>query len=276
MSVYPALPARRMAYDRDGSVGFRHKEGDSVITILSGAQLEAINDEKDISYYDPNTGADYINVGFVFPELRDLVAYFAFIESGWHSSRTLKTSVDSTNGFDGTWVDQGSFTNSAGTQPGYRSGIVTLGSPITGIKAVKFGAGFSANAARYNTIHLYGEIASGQTPDRLRLWHPTLDEEIDGNYFNFNDVAQGSSSTKDFRVKNNSDTLTANTITLSLEALTDASPSMVDDFSLSTISISTLAAGSVSSVLTLTRNTASDAALSLWSPRIVISAETWT
>lgn len=277
--TYPDVPGHRMAYDRDGSAG-AIVETSGGVTSLSGGDMVTINDEA--SGYvamSPSTKS----LAIIFPELRDVVGYAAVYESTDGSApSTVYTSVDTTNGYDGTWVNRGTFVNTT-----IGAGLRTIQSVTwSGIKAVRFhGAGGNFGGSnRFLAIHVFGTPASGQNPNRLRLWHPTLDQEITGAYFDWGDVPRSTALTKQFRVKNNSSTLTANSVALTREALTDTSPTNVSAHEFSTdgvnyagtVNIGNLAPGAISSVLTMRRTTPSTAVLSLWWARIVASASSWT
>jgi hypothetical protein len=188
---------------------------------------------------------------------------------------------------DGTWttivnpfirarVDTGGITQ-------YRSAIQTISA--LGVKALRFNtnAGGAQNT-KPAIVHLYGKIASGQTT-YLKIWHPTLDQEIGAATFDWSDVPRGSSADKTFRIKNTHGTLTANSIVVSLEALTDTTPSVPGNFTLSnenppvtfaaTINIGNLAPGAISGVKTVRRSTPSNAGLSVWALRMLAIAGSW-
>jgi hypothetical protein len=119
--------------------------------------------------------------------------------------------------------------------------------------------------------------------DRLEIWHPTLDQRVDGAFFDWGDTPRGSTQDRVFRVKNRSDIYTANTITVALEALTDTSPSYAGSFLFSTggsftnvVSIGTLYPGAVSGTITVRRATPANAVLSTWMARVSATATSWT
>ena len=275
---YPDVPGPRLAYDRDGSIGFYNDGG--VISLMSPSDLATINDES-TSQIGDNTTRVY---GLIFPELRDLKGYYFSSSSGGDEPiRAVETSVNTTNGIDGTWVSRigGSAVQSYGpVVPDYR--IITS---VTwdGIKGIRWTAGRAQRAA-----HFFGNITAGETPDRLRLWHPTLNQALDdsavspdGAYFDWGNVPQGTTQDRTFRVKNNSSTKTASTITVSLESLTPAGTPDVHTLSDggsfgSTVSIASLAPGAISGVLTLRRTTPTGATLGVWVSRIIAAATTWT
>lgn len=279
---YPDVPGLRMAYDRDGSVGF-YINPSNVITQLSTTNLQNLNDESDSTTYsagEPFSGSTH-RFGIIFPELRDLVGYY--ISAGANNVFAMESSADTTNGFDGAWTTAvNPFIEVSTTHPGDRSSIQTLS--LTSKKAIRVTWTSPQNTATWKAWHLYGTISTGQSPDRLRIWHPTNDAEVTGAFFDFSEVARGTNQTKQFRVKNNSSTLTANSIALTLEARTDANPTLIGQFQLSTdnstfassINIGNLAPGAISSVLYIKDTAASNAALSLWDVRVNTVATSWT
>jgi hypothetical protein len=274
MPNYPALPDHRMAYDRDGTIGFQIDLDTNTVAQLSTAELQTINNEA-MDWVSARNHASHASyTGLIFPEHRDITAYF-LANNGGAIANDLRTSPDTTTGLDGTWTSRipSYIPTQTIVSPGYRNAIQVVS--WTGIKALRFTAGaFFDNDSIY-ALHLYGNISTGETPDRLRLWHPTLDQEVDGDYFNWNDIQRGSSGTKQFRVKNNSSTLTASAITVAVEALTDTSPTVVGQHSLDISSIASLAPGVISSVITLTRTTPLNAILSIWAARVVAAAGSW-
>lgn len=283
---YPDAPSWRMAYDRDGTQVFQINNA-NVITQLTSTQIIALNDESNSS----TTGAGY-NTGtgslvWIFPELRDLDAFLAISLTGSFSpdSFSVRVSSDTTNGLDGTWTTINStIPAKAEIKPLYRTGIVS--STQLGIRAVKMVAGANgANEWIASAVHLYGEPAPGENPNRLALWHPTLDERVTPAYFDWGNVPRSSSADRLFRVKNLSASLTANSVRVAMESHTDTTPSVVGQHTLShaggsflaQVNIGTLAPGAISTPVTLRRVTPSNAVLSLWTFRVFAESTTgWT
>ena len=277
---YPDVPSNRMAYDRDGTQCYLIA-GDSTISQLTSPQLVALNDENS----GTSVGAAAYLV-FFFPERRDMVAWWMDFNALAFPSMAFEVSTNTTNGLDGTWTQIG------GTPPGgsyqfpstapyYRQGII--GATALGVKAVRFKTGW-AGSGGVETVHLYGNASAGQNPNRLAIWHPTTDAHVTGAYFDWGDVPRSSSQDRTFRVKNMSSTLNAIGIGLGLEALTDTSPSVPGQHTLSsdgttfaaTLSISDLAPGGISPVLFLRRVTPTNAVLSVWALRLFAQATSWT
>lgn len=112
------------------------------------------------------------------------------------------------------------------------------------------------------------------------FWHPTLDQAIASNHFDWGDAPQTSSADKTFRVKNTSAEEDALSVTFTFD--TDPDPSIVDDFLVSrdgslfeatAILNDGLDAGEVSDVLTVRRNTPSDSPFGAWAVDIIATPE---
>lgn len=277
---YPDVPAPRMPYDRDGTIGFRITSG-GVISQMSSADLININNETSDATTLTN-GYD----GIIFPQLRDIAGWLLIGGNTSNVIGTLQTSANTTNGQDGTWTTRVTSPSSPTAMlPNYRSVIQLLS--VTGVKAVRWSQ--ASNGCTYQAIHFYGTIAASQTPDRLRIWHPTLDEPLDENtsadgaYLDWGDVPRNGTQDRTLRIKNNSGTLTANSINITSQALTDASPSVPPQFTFSnggafgtTLAIGNLSPGQISGVITVRRTTLSNAALGLWAFRSVAEATSWS
>lgn len=283
---YADVPGHRMAYDRDGSqLLFLDLGNSSVITDYGAGSTthQAWNNEgSGTNALGTNTDVRHYAACLIFPELRDIVGlWWRYYAQGGTAAPYFQTSVDTTTGIDGTWVEQtraGHTTSSAKASMRNDIGAVSY----TGIKAFRVGkstGNFDADWAVYQ-MHVYGSPAAGAASNRLRFWHPTTDAEVGGAYFDWGDRPRNTTIDRDFRVKNPSTTRTAQSVTLSNEALTDTTPTNASahTFSVgggpftSSLNIGDLAPGAISPVVTVRRTTPPDAALSLWWTRMVASA----
>lgn len=275
---YPDPPAPRMAYDADATVVVTHDGAGNVVE-LTLAQRKKLNDESLASDLSLPAGSNYL--AFVFPQLRDIVAIGArFGDAGTHS---IQTSVDTTNGLDGTWTNlainvDNVFFSPVGTA--HRTTWSSRNGP--GVKGVRFNVvGLGADRHAYGA-HLYGVITAGQSPDRLILTD-LVNNPIGGAYFDWGDVPRGSSADKQFKVKNISATKTATGTVISIDSLTDTVPSVAAQYFLSTdgitfaatVTIASLAPGQAVTV-TLRRVTPSNASLALWDARLIAAPGTFT
>lgn len=281
---YPDVPAPRIPYDLDGSVLFFHDVASGNITIQANSVAQALNRESGgagaMSY---NSGARYR--GIIFPTPRTIEAYFIQLVGNtyqWNYG-ALQASTNTTNGLDGTWTTIETNWGFRANISDYRNYIRSV-SGATNIIALRYyaspGGGSVSNT--WGALHLYGTV----TPvgDYVRFWHPTLDQPLGGADLDFGDVRQGSSSTKTFRLKNISATMTAIDTVISDEAPTDFTPSVPPqyDYSLDGTTfaqaqtISSIAPGAITAPVTIRRITASNAALSTHVLRVRADPTSWT
>lgn len=283
---YPDAPGHRMAYDRDGSVGF-HLRDDGVIWELSETQMKYLNDETnnvvlEVRAWNSLGVGGY--TGIIFPEPRNVVGVWVSCLESDDGPGSMQVSADTTTGQDGLWTSYGGFGWNTSSKPGYRTNITaTVANNIRGIRFY-IGNGGLSNDKRLSAFHIYGEVVPGTDSDRLRFWDPVSDEEVPGHYFDWGNVPRATTLIREFRIKNVHPTLTAVGVGTTFEALTEASPTLVSqhDFSTNGVTwsaaavIGDLAPGQISSVTYFRRNTSATAALSLWSGRIIASAASYT
>lgn len=278
---YMDAPASRMAYDRDGSVAGYISLG-GVITQLTGSKLRALNSETEVG--DTMTvSAAMLAVVFPIPMNLKSIFYASTTSALW----TVETSQDTTTGVDGTWSSHGSFGALRDVKPQYRqaSQLITLNPALGTDKARGVRLRAQTNSLYvHKALHIYGDPATTATKDRLALWHPTLDEPVSPNHFDWGNVPRASSADKSFRIKNLSSALTALSPALYAEALTPGSPSVsgMHTFSsnggatfLSSLTLPDIAPGATTSVLTVRRTVPTNAQVSVWSARIAADVTTW-
>jgi hypothetical protein len=284
-----------MATDLDGTAGvFINNAG--TLTALTAGQMQGLADEGNGGIGSLLSANQIGYVVYIFPELRDLVAacWIQSTEAGWGTADwKFQTSADTTTGSDGTWTDRvsGGFTGQVPTKPAFRTtgtaGTANVINPlvVAGVRGVRV-RGHTTTPSEFNpaVFHVYGSIATGQNPNRVDLWHPTLDQPIAGADFDLGDIQQLSTATKTFRIKNRSSTQTANSITLGMIELTPSIPSATSQSGLSSdgttftssLSLGNLAPGALSGVLTYRRISSVTASLGPWSMRLAASAASWT
>jgi hypothetical protein len=279
---YPDAPSWRMAYDRDGTQVFKITAA-GAISQLTSAELIAMNNEGEDGFTAVNYNGGSGSLVFIFPESRDLDAFLSIRGGYGPNGMTVSVSSNTTNGLDGTWTTiSTAMPLGVVVKPSYRTAIVST--TALGIKAVKFGAIASgANDWVPTALHLFGEPVPGANPNRLELWHPTLDEKLPPAYFDWGDVPRSSSADRTFRVKNLSSSMTAGAVRVAMESLTDTTPSVPAQHTISygggsflaQVNIGDLAPGAISGVVTLRRVTPSNAVLSLWSFRVFAESTAW-
>lgn len=287
---YPDVPGHRFVMDRDGTQIYRISPT-NVVTQATPAEVAAMVDETfGEGLFSGSDRSAYTRYLTYFPEPRTVSGIFLGSSANSVAVDLLEYSANTTTGLDGTWDTLAATAGTYGefgygsVVPEYRNLIIPVSA--SGVKAVRWstkaqGTGYSGT---HWTVHIYGSIPTTGSPDRLAIWHPTLDEPIDGAYFDWGDSPRSSSADRTFRVKNLSASLTANDITLSFDALTDGSPSVAgmhlvsDDGTTfaATETISSLGPGVISSVMTMRRVLSSDAPLGPWAPRIHAIADSWS
>lgn len=275
--LYPDVPGPRIAYDRDGSSGVSFT-GAGAVTVLTAGQLATLNDE-DNDAVAPGSGG---GIAILFPQLTTIIGWFTS-KGNLAGAASFFTSVDTTNGFDGTWVQfSTALTNNQNINPGHRQ-LIKTATPVANIKAIRVNAAGGTHG--YEAIHVYGYPDASS--DRLEFWHPTLDQPLRTTpaYFDYGDVPRSAANIeRDFRLKNLSVSLTANTITVGAEAATDASPTYVSQTEFrynggsyaATASLGSLAPDTISNVFTTKFDISATAALSIWVQRYYADASSWS
>lgn len=273
---YPDVPANRWAYHLDGTTVLL-KDGANSLTNIT-ASAANINDED-------QGGGVYVtgknSIIFMFPEMRNLQAYFASVYNNASAITpyALEISSDTTNGLDGVWstvVNPWSLVNGS-TIPQYRQSI--NGVSATNVKAARFNFSTATYTHEIRSLHLYGTIPVTETPDRLIFWEPVNENPTPGAWFDWGDSPVGTAQTKQFRIKNNSSTLTANSIDLTSGA---ATYSMAVEFSsdnvsfASSINIGSLGPSATSSVLYVRRTVPTTEPLRVQAIRMNAVAASWS
>lgn len=271
---YADPPGLRFNLSLDGTRAFLLNSGKTVTT-ETPAILPPLDDTDSDSYtIDSGTymtgGATRGFVAFIFPEKRDLTHWWLGMTNGYAGLFAVETSVNSTDGLDGTWTTYQATTPSGLTRdsitPSFRTSFHTLSPAIAGVTGVRFPYGSTANNGNNNYVlafqafHVYGNYSTGENPDRLRFWHQTADQEVTGGHFDFGDIIQGGQGTKQFRVKNNSATKTANGVTVTKDSPsfnTEMASGLKLSLDQSTwadqVSLGALAPGALSSVIHIRR-----------------------
>lgn len=296
---YPALPDRRLSFDNDGTVlasrGYNTSGGGVAYGLqnyLSGSDRILLNGISftNLSDADMNTGSGlaadvdkYMYLWAFFPEQREVTALMMGGNNGspWVSF-VVQGSNDTTNGVDGTW-ETASQSGSSGlcnrTLDGWRTGIrsISFTGPKHAIRIVLRTQSGTQAPHNWQLLHIYGEKTTGQTPDDLIfIDHDTTPGAEYAAPEDFGDRPLGTSVVRQFRVKNVSPTLTANSINIQCND---------SDFAISTdgvtwvvtINIASLAAGAESATLYI-RNTTPDpgAPLGPRFARIVAIVGSWS
>lgn len=286
---YPDVPAPRMAYDRDGSKGFVLR-GNGTVYELTTAHLASMNNDIGSPGFDQRNNGGEGFIGLIFPQLRNIRGLFMACGDGADSFGASQWSTNTTNGADGTWTNFTFSRLTGASSISIRQNITAVN--LDGVKGIRHQrSNFGSFSSRYyvEAYNIYGALASPGTFDQLRMWHPTLDEPLDdatsadGAFLDWGDVVRGTSGDRIFRIKNQSTTLTANSVTVSTEVITNTSPLLESQFTYSyggsfapSVNIGNLTPGAVSQPITVRRSTLSNAALSVWTLRTVVEAGSWS
>lgn len=279
---YMNAPALRQAFDRDGSVGAQISNT-GLITAMTATQLRELNSEAESG---PTLVANTLSIAVIFPTPLNLSA--VFVAMAGTTPASIWTSKDSTNGVDGTWTLRSPLANrQRDVKPNYRvaTELVSLagGTDSQDVVGVKITS--SSVFTTLRALHVYGDPSNAATPDRLQIWHPTLDEPLGAAALDWGDVPRSSSADKSFRIKNLSGTLTANNIEVYVESLNPGTPSVAAMHTLSvnggatfliSQSIASLAPGAISGVFILRRVVPNNAQVSTWSARVGVDVTNWT
>lgn len=287
MATYPTPPGDRIPYDRDGStvVSMGGSFSGTPSPYTTG-QMQAINSE---SFTGGLPGAGTPSWAIIFSQKWDLNGYFLDTNDGDHTG-IMQWSPDSTDGQSGTWntlvnpyLDNWNNPN----VPTYRSSIHTLAT--NGVQAVRWTT-TGGSGVILRGVHFYGVPtvvgSSSATSNQLFAWHPTLNQPMALTPADWQDMGRGNILTKQFRIKNNS-LLTANSVTLAEEALTDATPSLVgtsgqflfssDNISFSdTLSLGNIAASAITPIIYWRDSVDAGAALGVWALRAVATASSFS
>lgn len=301
---YPDVPGPRMPYDRDGTTGLRILPSVGTVSQLTALEMAALNDQSGSQVLGHDVNGLQRGICFIFPEQRDIVGCWVTKRQDSAFSITpnaLQSSNDTTNGIDGTWTTvvtpwtAETTPSTAGatfpvSKPLMRTSILAaVAGPVRALRWLGTMVSGATLTDIWGTIHVYGEPSSGAILHRLRIWHPTLNQEVDPAHFDWGDVPRGSSATKDFRIKNDSATLVANSVSVSHEVVGSGTDNVgvvpvVPQFLLSdggafdaSLLVGPLAPGAISGVLTVQRTTPVGADLGLWlTLRMVALAGSWT
>lgn len=267
---YPDPPSYRMAWHEDGTQIINMAN----MTVLSQANLQTLNREAG----NVNVIGDQICI--VFPEFRDLDALW--LNGSNTQTVTTYVSTNTTNGIDGTWTTGPTvtITPDAGNPlgAGWRTSIASY--TALSISAIKF------QAANLRNIHIYGELSPDETTKRIELWHPSVDMKQPPNWFDWGNTPRGSSGQTSFRLKNMSPSQTANDVLVTMQALTDTTPSVPAQHLLSldglhwgaTVDAGDIAPTAMSPVIHLRRVTPSNAVLTTprWAFTIKPDPTSWS
>lgn len=278
---FPDVPGHRIAYDDDGSVGFVNRYHSfsfsraTTWTQLSAGNLATLNNENIADGPALSSGQE-TSLGLIWPEPREIDGLYAaaLYNTATGTDWFILASDDTTWMGDGTWD---TLTAAGGASielsTNYRDDITSYGENTRRGLEIHTGNGGSGGGNDLNSVHVYGEISPGETPDRLLYIDENTGLEFTDAY-DYGDIPRGSSEDIEFRLKNNSASLTINTIQYTAEDLylgsgdwyTFTTPAG-STFN-ATQSISSLASATTTGIITMRRITPGDEQTGLHAARI--------
>lgn len=215
----------------------------------------------------------------IFPEGRTITAYsFAFNTSGYSVS-DIETSDDALSPDTGNWTlrHSGAFHSPWLNLSDISQVRVPLAVSWSNVKAIRFTASTGGNGGvDIYEMHFWGSHSQAG----LVFYDEILDQLIDASTFDFGEIEQGTINDRHFRIKNNSAQI-ANDVVLSVGGNgTGSLPANITysnggAFS-TTLNVGNIAPGVISSVLTVRRTVASNAALQYGASRLIATATSWT
>ena len=289
-----------MSYDNDGTVvAYGAAAGSAAVAFSSGLTTYASGSQKiemndgDYVVLSPDigvgssAGANVLGLWLFFPEIREVTALYAGFDDAYQTYSAsnglarMDGSNDTTNGVDGTWETASWPGGQVATGPSldnWRRSILPVS--FTGGKrtiriAITCDTSFANLSLR--ALHIHGEKAAGETPDDLIfIDHDTTPGVEYTAPEDFGDRPLGTSVVRQFRVKNASATLTANSINLQLND-SDFTISTDGTTWVQTINIASLAAGAESATLYIRNTTpAPGSALGPRFARIIAIVGSWS
>lgn len=275
MATYAVATGPKMQFDRDGSTGFFRNAAASLRSLTSG-EMTTLSGETGTTVSDATASGTGVTIGVIFPDTRDIVGFQTNSTAGG-ANGLLETSTNTTTGLDGAWTTRATtYTTTAN----FRTAGLALA--LTGVKGIRITSTNGASGTTvYKNMHVYGIPSTGISSDRLRIWHPTLNQELAS--LDFGDPARESTYDATFRIYNNSSSQFANSVVVSTEALTDTSPTVLSQESISqgsgfasTQTITQLIPLALSAVLTLRFSVGAGATVGAWRQRVKAVAGSWT
>ena len=211
--------------------------------------------------------------GIMFPELRNITAISFMIRSDCVIS-VFETSSDATNFQNGTWTPrynsaQMSYWGGADTQKARQPWAVDW----QNTRAIRLQFDWTD---RFYEMHFWGNYARSG----LIFWDASADQIMNGSNLDFGDVVQGSTHTKQFRIKNNY-SLTANNVVVTAPAGGVGNVLSTLQFSdggayANSVTIPSIAPGAISPVITARRTVGVAAPLQIGCARVTATAGSWT
>lgn len=275
---YPDAPGHRINYDLDGTQGYiLQNDLGSVVSTLSQDQITRLNDEDPGSTPKVSLSVgQYCMLYLSRPiQLRGLMLQSQADRAGVSN---VEISEDTTTGLDGVWSAI-PWTEDAGTSvTAYRTAIEAMDiGPVRAIRVRAPASGFYGLILQ--AIHLYGDILESDL--RLAVWDPVADEQLAPAALDWGDDPRNSQETATFRIKNLDTASTAQTVGVSITALTDTGYAAAHQLSLddvtyaSTVDVGDLAPEAISAEIYVRRDYGAAQELGTKTARIVTTPTGW-
>lgn len=223
MSTYSEISGKRINYDIDGSIVGVDNDGSKKINAwVTSNNITLMNGTgTDTAHYFPSGPG---TIWFFFTEAVNITAMCITLAMAANVNpmfREIVTSLDTTNGIDGTWetvtFPNGSPLVLSTTPYNCLNGVKTMVASPCKVIRMTIGSTDGGGYQPYlRNVHFYGTKVSGQTPDDISFCDVTTGTEFSSEFF-WGDVAENSTPTiKSFKIKNLSTTKSANNINLSI------------------------------------------------------------
>lgn len=276
---YPDAPSRRHAHDGDGSLmAHRFSSGSQALIEFSSGNHTLANNEALDGWTIGGGSQGTVYVYVIFPELRE-VDGIQLLGHGANAFSSVHTSADSTNTWDGTFTQQiASYDDAQYNLLAWREKITSMA--VSNVRMVRATYDSTGSSKVMRQYHIYGEISSGETPDKLLF----IDEGTGLDFVlvkDYGDIPRGGSEDFEWRIKNDSAGLTASTIQYTSESLTESSGSWYTHtlpgagVYAATQQIASLAAATTTGLITTRRITPAAEGLSLHGARTYLNVASW-
>jgi hypothetical protein len=276
MATYSNLPGG-FIYDlgRDGTVTTNKGSGGTLVSTMATGDMDSLAGWTLGAKKSFSQSTYFVAL---FPQQRAVTAVACSSGTATYDGATLQYSIDTTDGYNGTWVTIATIPNGSviNSPNALRSRIFTVGQ--ASVRAVRIANGGS-------TLSLEQFAVWGTTlVNGLLPWHPTLDQPLSndtGSLDRGDILITASPLTQQFRVKNNT-VYTAGTVTIGTQATAIGSLDTETVFSLdgtnfqATQAVATIAAGAISGIIHMKRPQPSDVAGTTRIANVIASAATWT
>ena len=206
-----------MAWDDDGTVAMYYPTGGATVA-WSGVQKTDLNDEDNVKVLNAPT----VPTVWIYPEKREIDGIFG---AKRHNVNTLASygavhsSANTTNGIDGTWVQQiASMPDVRSCYDKYRDNIESLAVAVQAGLRIGWNASNDSNNGMI-AVHIYGTISPAETPDRILFLDTDNADAVFTKVLDYAEVPRGQTQTRTIKLKNNSASKTINTIQITAEDL---------------------------------------------------------